>query len=243
MKKSIAISVSMLAIVLMLGLNVLAQRTTGDIEGTITDANGAVVPGASVTVVGKDVGFKRTVTTDSDGIYRVNQVPPGNYAVEVAATQGFAAQTSMVMIGLNNTTRQDFKMAAGVGATVDVTAGENIIDATETKAQTNFNARQIEALPKGTGYTSLLKLSVAVRPEPLGGQLTINGATGPENSFMVDGQETQNFKNGLLNTNNDIPFSAVQEVQVKSSGFEAEFGGATGGVISAVQERLERVPR
>ena len=234
MKKSIAISVSMLAIVLMLGLNVLAQRTTGDIEGTITDANGAVVPGASVTVVGKDVGFKRTVTTDSDGIYRVNQVPPGNYAVEVAATQGFAAQTSMVMIGLNNTTRQDFKMAAGVGATVDVTAGENIIDATETKAQTNFNARQIEALPKGTGYTSLLKLSVAVRPEPLGGQLTINGATGPENSFMVDGQETQNFKNGLLNTNNDIPFSAVQEVQVKSSGFEAEFGGATGGVISAV---------
>ena len=118
MKKSIAISVSMLTLVLMLGLNVLAQRTTGDIEGTITDANGAVVPGASVTVVGKDVGFKRTVTTDSDGIYRVNQVPPGNYAVEVAATQGFAAQTSMVMIGLNNTTRQDFKMAAGVGVPI-----------------------------------------------------------------------------------------------------------------------------
>src|SRR4030095_14604610 len=73
-----------------------------------------------------------------------------------------------------------------------------------------------------------------VRPEPLGGQFSINGATGPENSFIIDGQETQNYKNGLLNTNNDIPFQALSEIQVKTSGFEAEFGGATGGVINGV---------
>ena len=70
--------------------------------------------------------------------------------------------------------------------------------------------------------------SVAVRPEPLSGQFSINGSTGPENSFLIDGQETQNYRNGLLNTNNDIPYQAVQEIQVKTSGFEAEFGGATG---------------
>jgi len=225
---------SIFALVAMLGMTVLAQRTSGDIEGTVSDANGEVVPGASVTITGKDVGFNRTVTTDDNGVYKLTQVPPGTYTVMVAETKGFKGQSLETNIGLNNTTRLDFKLTTSVGAVVDVTAGENIIDATETKAQTNFQQRQIEALPKGTGFTSLLKLSVAVRPEPLGGQLTINGSTGPENSFMVDGQETQNYKNGLLNTNNDIPFQAVQEIQVKTSGFEAEFGGATGGVVSAV---------
>lgn len=234
MKRTFVFLASVFVLALTMSVSVFAQRTTGDIEGSVTDPAGAVVPGASVTIVGKDVGFKRTVSADDDGVYRVNQIPPGLYTVTVEETKGFKTQTAEVNVGLNNTTRQDFKLATSVGAVVDVVSGENIIDPTETKSQTNFDARQIEALPKGTGFTSLLKLSVAVRPEPLGGQYTINGATGPENSFMVDGQETQNFKNGLLNTNNDIPYQAVQEIQVKSSGFEAEFGGATGGVVSAV---------
>ncbi len=234
MKRNLFFLASIFALVVTLSFSAFAQRTSGDIEGTVTDANGAVVPGASVTVVGKDVGFKRTVTADDDGNYRLTQIPVGTYTVSVEATKGFKAQSAEVNVGINNATRLDFKLTTTVGAVVDVVSGENIIDPTETKAQTNFEARQIDALPKGTGFTSLLKLSVAVRPEPLGGQYTINGATGPENSFMVDGQETQNYKNGLLNANNDIPYQAVQEIQVKSSGFEAEFGGATGGVVSAV---------
>src|SRR4029079_14516247 len=119
-------------------------------------------------------------------------------------------------------------------AVVDVTGEGVIIDTTDTKAQSNISAREIEALPKGTGFTSLLKTTIAVRPEPLGGQFSINGATGPENSFIIDGQETQNFATGLINTNQDIPYQALQEIQVKTSGFEAEFGGATGGVVNGV---------
>jgi hypothetical protein len=234
MKKGFTFLISVFTMTLLLSASLFAQRTTGDIEGTVTDPNGAVIPGASVTVTGKTVGFKRTVTADDDGVYRITQIPPGDYSVSVAEIKGFKAQTVDINVGLNNTTRLDLKLTTSVGVVVDVTGTENLIDPTETKAQTNFSTRQIEALPKGTGFTSLLKLSTAVRPEPLGGQLTINGATGPENSFMIDGQETQNFKNGLLNTNNDIPYQAVQEIQVKSSGFEAEFGGATGGVVSAV---------
>jgi len=227
--------IAMMSVVLILSAAAFAQRTTGDLEGTVTDVSGAVVPGASVTVVGKDVGFNRTITADDEGVYRLTQIPPGTYAVTVAAVKGFAAQTQNTVVNINNLTRLDFKMATSVGAVVDVNATDtSIIDPTETKAQTSFDAKTIDALPKGTGFTSLLKNSVAVRPEPLGGQYTINGATGPENSFMIDGQETQNYKNGLLNTNNDIPYQAVQEIQVKSSGFEAEFSGATGGVVSAV---------
>jgi len=222
---------------LMFGLSAIAfgQQTAGEIQGTVTDAAGAVIPGASVTLQGVTVGFNRTVTTDSNGVYSLTQVPVGMYKVSIAPIQGFPAQTKdNVQVSLNNKTITDFTMTAQATATVDVTGEGVVIDPTDTKAQTNLSARQIEALPKGTGFTSLIKQSIAVRPEPLGGQFSINGATGPENSFIVDGQETQNFATGLIDANNDIPYQAVSEIQVKTSGFEAEFGGATGGVINAV---------
>jgi hypothetical protein len=155
--------------------------------------------------------------------------------VSVAGIKGFPAQTrNDILVASNNTASGDVTMSATTSVAVEVNGEGVTIDPTETGGKDVISAREIDALPKGTGFTGLLKTGVAVRPEPLGGQFTINGATGPENSFLIDGQETQNYKNGLLNTNNDIPYQAVQEIQVKSSGFEAEFSGATGGVISAV---------
>jgi hypothetical protein len=225
-----------LSLVLCLAGLAFGQETTGEIRGTVKDQTGAVVPNITVTIEGVNIGFKREVQTDGNGVYSARQIPPGVYKVSIAASSGFAAQTKdniQVSIGAANTV--DFAAAAAaVGAVVNVADSGVILDPTETKAQSNISVRQIDALPKGTGFTSLLKTTVAVRPEPLGGQYTINGATGLENSFLIDGQETQNYRNGLLNTNNDIPYQAVQEIQVKTSGFEAEFGGATGGVVNAV---------
>ena len=228
-----------LVLFLMLCFSAVAfgQETTGEIQGTVKDPAGAVVPNVPVTVSGIDVGFNRTLQTDSDGFFRIRQVPPGIYKVATGAASGFVEQVKEnVQVALGNATTVDFIVSATAGTnTVTVTDESGVIvDATETKAQDNISAREIDALPKGTGFTSLLRTTAAVRPEPLGGQFSINGATGPENSFIVDGQETQNFKTGLLNTNNDIPYQSIQEIQVKSSGFEAEFGGATGGVINAV---------
>jgi hypothetical protein len=235
MRKSFTFLASIFVVVLCMSFSAFAQRTTGDIQGKVTDANGAIVPGASVTVTGKDVGFNRTVTADDQGVYRVNQIPPGNYTVSVAAVSGFVAQTKdNVQVSINNTTTMDFVMGTSTNVVVDVTGEGVLVDPTETKAQDNISAREIDALPMGTGFTSLLRTTASVRPEPLSGQFSINGSTGPENSFLLDGQEVQNYKNGLLNTNNDIPYQALQEIQVKTSGFEAEYGGATGGVISGV---------
>jgi outer membrane receptor protein involved in Fe transport len=69
------------------------------------------------------------------------------------------------------------------------------------------------------------------------GGFQIDGASGSENSFVVDGQDVTNFRSGSLNMNNNIPFQMIEEVQVKSNGYEAEFGGATGGVINVVTKR------
>lgn len=225
-----------LCLAITLGGIAMGQQTTGEIRGTVKDQQGAVVPNVTITITGVNIGFSRTAQTDANGFYSARQIPPGTFNVTASATAGFAEQTKDdVQVGIGTASSVDFDLSAtNVSAAVTIQDSGVAVDATETKSQDNISARQIDALPKGTGFTSLLKTTVAVRPEPLGGQYTINGATGPENSFLIDGQETQNYRNGLLNTNQDIPYQAVQEIQVKTSGFEAEYGGATGGVINAV---------
>lgn len=214
---------------------VLAQgETTGSIEGTISDSSGARVPGATIKVEGST--FNRTVSANDDGFYRVLQVPPGSYRVTVSAASFSNGVAESVMVVLGKATVVDVALKAG-GVTESVTVSSSDlarIDPTDNKIQTNITERQIESLPKGTNFTSLLKVAPAVRQEPLSGQFQIDGASGSENSFIIDGQEVSNFRTGVINGNNNLPFTFVKEMQVKTSGFEAEFGGATGGVINVV---------
>lgn len=237
---------TMSALVLCLSASAFAQDTTGDIEGTVRDANNAVVPGAEITVVSvgtstgarpdSTAGFSRTITTDSNGFYRMQQIPPGSYTVSTAPVAGFgSASKTNVQVVVGRSTLTNFSLtAAGSANIVDVTAdGALAIDPTSNKVQTNITAQAIDLLPKGVGFTSLLATAPSVRNEPLSGGFQIDGASGSENVFVIDGQEVNNFRTGVLTPNNNIPFQVVQEIQIKSGGFEAEFGGATGGVISA----------
>ncbi|MGI8542166.1 MAG: carboxypeptidase regulatory-like domain-containing protein [Aridibacter sp.] len=234
-----------LTIVFCFSAIAFGQATTGSIEGTITDPNGAVVPGVEVTIATRSsnptgiettVGYRRTVTTDRSGFFRVQQIPPGFYTVTTVATAGFGTATAdNIEVVLDKATPVNFALAAGTqNVVVNVTTEALAIDPTDNKIQTNITQRTAELLPKGTNFTSLLTVAPAVRNEPLSGGFQIDGASGAENTFIIDGQEVTNFRTGTLNSNNNIPFQFVQEVQVKSSGFTAEFGGATGGVVNVV---------
>jgi len=232
-----------LSLMLCFTATAFGQATTGTIEGTITDSTGAVVPGIEVTITNRTsttsgtettVGYRRTVTTGNDGFFRVQQVPPGFYTVTTAASSGFGSATiNNVEVVLDKTTPVNFSLTAG-GQNIEVTVGADAlaIDPTDNKIQTNITQRTAELLPKGVNFTSLLTVAPAVRNEPLSGGFQIDGASGSENTFIIDGQEVSNFRTGVLNLNNNIPFQFIQEVQVKSSGFNAEFGGATGGVVN-----------
>jgi hypothetical protein len=218
------------------------QETTGTIEGTISDASGARVPGATVKVEG--AAFVRTATTDSSGFYRMLQVPSGVYKVSVTASNFASANIERVTVVLGKTTPVDFSLKVGSVSEQVVITSENVarIDPTDNTIQTNITTRTIDSLPKGNNMTSLLKISPAARPEALSGTgnmgqtsgIQVDGASGSENSFIIDGQEVSNFRTGALNPNNNLPFQFVQEIQIKTSGFEAEYGGATGGVINVV---------
>lgn len=216
-----------------------AQETTGILEITTKDSSGAVVPGVTVTVTntGNTAGFRRTVTTDGQGFQRILQVPPGVYKISSEATSGFSSKVlENITIVLGKATPVSLELGAGgVGAVVDVNLNDvSPIDVSDSKIQTNINAQTAELLPKGTNFGSVLKVSPATRPESKTGGYQIDGASGSENTFIIDGNEVTNPISGTLDSNNNLPFELVQEVQIKSSGFQAEYGGATGGVINVV---------
>lgn len=211
-----------------------AQETTGTIQGTISDSAGARIPGATVKAEG--AAFTRTATTNSDGFYRMLQVPPGAYKITVSANNFSSGTAEGVQVVLGKTVEVDIALKVGSVSEQVVITSDDVarIDPNDNKIQTNITARTIDALPKGVNMTSLLKISPAARPEGKSGGFQIDGASGSENSFIIDGQEVSNFRTGVLNSNNNLPFQFVQEIQIKTSGFEAEYGGATGGVVNVV---------
>jgi len=248
MKKYFSLTI-MLVFVFCLAAIAFGQETTGNIEGTVKDPSGAVVPNVSLTITsaqgiasgttttGITAGFKRTITTDDEGFFRVLQVPPGAYDVVTTAASGFGeARYENVTVAIGQNTQLSITVNPGTNvATVDVSVSDAPpVDTTNNAIQTSINAQKIELIPKGVDFTSVLKTVPGVRQEGMAGGFSVDGASGSENVFVIDGQEVTNFRTGTLNGNNAIPTQFVQEVQVKSSGFDAEFGGATGGVISVV---------
>lgn len=234
LRSSAKLVLSALLLTLLAAIAAFGQETTGTISGTISDVSGARIPGATVKVEG--AAFTRTATTDSDGFYRMLQVPPGVYKVTVTADKFAQASAEGVAVALGKTTPVDFALkVGGVAEQVVITSDDVVrIDPNDNKIQTNITTKVIDALPKGTNMTTLLKVSPAARAESKSGGFQIDGASGSENSFIIDGQEVSNFRTGTLNFNNNLPFQFVQEIQIKTSGFEAEYGGATGGVVNVV---------
>jgi hypothetical protein len=144
----------MLSIVFCFALTAFGQETTGSMEITVRDAAGAVVPNVSVTVesVGgsSTAGFRRTVTTDDEGFQRILQLPPGTYLVTAAATSGFAERRlENINVVLGKVTPVTIEVGVtGVGAVVDVSAGESPIDTTDTKIQTTSQRKTLNCFRK-----------------------------------------------------------------------------------------------
>ncbi len=119
MRKSVSFILAVV-MTLVVGFNAFAQETTGNIEVTIKDANGAVVPNVPLTVTstGSSTGFKRSVTSDDSGFARILLVPPGAYNITAAAVSGFAQKiVGPIEVNLGRTTGVTIELAISVGAT------------------------------------------------------------------------------------------------------------------------------
>lgn len=244
---------------LLSGVFVFAQETTGGLQGTVKDASGAVLSGARVEVKGSSLVGSKTMETDSGGYYHFSNLPPGTYAITVAAKGFKTVRREGVTLEVGHL--PSLEISLEVGATnevVEVTGEAPVIDVTTTRTLTNITSDVINEVPHGRSFQSVIQFAPSARNEPLEGAsgngfmgtggcspsgcsngqssgYQVGGGADSENSYLVEGQETANIIGGYSHSN--VPFDFIQEVQVKSSGIEAEHGGALGGVVNVVMRK------
>ena len=221
------------------------QETTGGIRGYVKDTSGASIAKAEVELSSPALIVSKKAETDNAGYFYFQLLPPGEYIVTVTS-QGFRGyKQSGLSISVGSVPTLDILMEVGaVTQTVEVTGQAPIVDVTTSKVAVAITEEDIDNLPKGRSYQSVIALAPGARQEPLQSSRSdrlrqngfqIDGASDSENTYLVEGLDTSNVENGGIKQN--VVFEFVQEVQVKTSGTEAEYGGALGGVVNVIQRR------
>lgn len=231
-------------------MSILGQAggATAEIKGRVTDPNGAVVKGATVTITDAERGFSRTSTTDEQGEYRFLSLTPGIYQIKVEASGFSAQQRNAVQVTVGQTSTQDFSLQVGEAtAVVDVTSETPVIETERSQQSTTVNERYIRNLPiDRRDYLTFTLLAPGVvdsnaladnsdfrvAQTPQSG-ISFYGNNGRGNSITVDGAEA-NDQGGGVRAN--LTQEAVQEFQINRSNYNAELGGASGGVINIVSK-------
>ena len=213
----------------------LAQTTGATLQGTIADDQGGVLPGASVTIRNTDTGWTRDVVSDERGWYRVAALPPGPYEVKVAMP-GFVEylRTGLVLsIGQEATVNHALRLAT-VSETITVTGQSPLVETTSNTLSKTITRTELDTLPlSGRNFSSLAAMSPGVA---MVGNTNNNvlaaGQTNRSNSFLIDG--TSNDDTTVATSRGGFSLEAVREFAVMANQFSAEYGMASGAIVSVV---------
>jgi len=225
------------AALVVLAASVAARaQTVGSIEGRITDSSGALLPGVTVEATSPNLQGTRTSVTQRDGSYRFPAVPPGSYVVR-AHLDGFRPAEKAATVSLDATATVDMVLQLAAAEQVVVLGQAPLIDTTSTTTGTTYTSGVIAQLPVDRNYADIVRANPGVdtdRGDTEGRSLalTIYGATSAENQWIIDGVNTTNVYKGTQGKVINSEF--VQEVEVKTGGYQAEYGRALGGVINVV---------
>src|SRR6266511_3968659 len=245
--RSLPVSVKALSLCLLVTLVLTAavqaqtQITSGTIQGTVLDANGAAVPGASVELRNVETNFVRALSTDEGGRFVALQLPSGRYTITVAK-QGFATvivEKADLTVGQALNLPISMKVSS-VQETVTLTATPTV-DTVKTESSTTIDETTVNTTPiLGRKFEDLLTLTpgVSVVQGPDGDEITFAGQRGVFNNVSLDGGD---YNNGFFGEQMggqraaiDITLEAVKEFQVVAQGANAEFGRTAGGVINVI---------
>jgi hypothetical protein len=205
-------------------------QTTGRIVGTIEDAQGAVLPGVTVTVTSPQLQGASTAITDATGQYRFPSLPPGPYHVK-AELAGFKSAENDVRVGIDQTVTLALKLAvAGVAETVNVIGSSTVVDTTSTAGGISAGAEVFNNLPIARDFYGITKLAPGVTQDTYGP--SIGGSSSAENQYIIDGLNTTGVNTGV--EGKTLNFDFVQEVEVKTGGLNAEYGRLTGGAVNVL---------
>jgi hypothetical protein len=215
----------------------LFAQTTGSIVGRVTDQSGAVLPGVTVDARSPALQGARAAVTDQTGTYRLILLPPGGYTITFSLDGFVTERRAPVIVNLSRDSTVDVSLRAGTAQEITVTAEAPVITTTSTTLGTNLGARAIETLPTGRNYASLAQVapgtSSDAHPENTGqSSITVYGSSGAENTFLVDGVNTTGVEYGFQGK--ELNFEFIQEIEVKTGGYEAEYGRSTGGIVNVI---------
>jgi outer membrane receptor protein involved in Fe transport len=226
----------------------LAQATTGGIRGVVTDASGAVVPNAPIVATSVATGVEYKATATGEGIYTISRIPPGLYRITVEV-QGFKkAEYQDVEVAVGRDSVLDVALQPGaVSETVTVTAsGDVLVEKDTAQISARFNGRAITDLPINVGGGGLDRIALAmpgVTPGIPGANvngngttLSVNGNRSRANNFSIDGVDNNDLTIGGPNyfvRNKDL----VQEFQVITNNFSAEYGRNAGAIVNIVSKQ------
>jgi hypothetical protein len=252
-RRQVLVLISLFTLLFVAGL--FAQETTGGLQGTVKDPSGAVVAGAKIVLTAPSLVGTKEAISDSNGYYRFANLPPSTYSVTVTAHGFSTLKRDGVNIAVGHLPTLDLPMQVGGGDTVvEVTESAPLIDVTTTRTMTDVTSDVLANVPHGASFQSVIQFAPSARNEPLMGAIggtggsmpgssgnggsvgfSVAGASDSENSYLVEGQDTENITGGYSKAN--VPYQFIQEVQVKTSGIEAEHGGSLGGVANVIMKK------
>ncbi len=233
----------LLVAIVCLSAGALAQVQTAELHVIVKDAKGAVVRDASVTADEAGRGFSRAATTNADGMAILLSLPPGLYSVTVEAP-GFAKLVqSSVRLTIGQVAELPVELSvAGANETVTVTSEAELVETQQTASATTIDQTRIANLPiNGRNYISFAltnsqlarDTAPSIGAAPTSG-LSIGGQRARSNLINIDGTNAvDNSVNGIRST---VSQDAVQEFQILTNGYAAEYGQAAGGVINIISK-------
>jgi outer membrane receptor protein involved in Fe transport len=223
----------------LFAVSAMAQSsTTGSIEGTVTDPNGAAIRGASVTATSPNLISAQTTTTNDNGHFMLSALPPGKYKVTIDASGFGKYEKDNIEVNLSRNSSADAQLTlATATASVTVTGGAAVDVAANTTGN-NVTTEQFSNFPTQRTVQGLYTIAPTITRSGLRDATgrdrdpAVGGSSGPENNYILDGVNTTDPAFGGSGAN--LPFEFVQEVEIKTGAFGAEYGKSTGGIFNVI---------
>jgi hypothetical protein len=214
--------------------------STAQLNGTVHDQTGAVIPNAAITISNESKGFSRSTITDGQGNYRLLLLPPGPYTVQATAAGFNTFVSKNVILTTGEQAELPLSLAVGTTQIVTVSSGADLIETQRSSQSTTVDQLRIDNLPtNGRNYINftLTNSQIARDAAPSIGAiptsgLNIGGVRARSNSINIDGADASDYLSG--GTRTTVSQDAVQEFQIITNGFDAEYGRASGGVVNII---------
>jgi hypothetical protein len=216
----------------------MAQSTKGSIEGTVKDDSGAPLPGVTVTVRSPAMQGERLEVTGANGVFRLVNLPPGVYSA-VFDLEGFQQiEQADVRVGIAQTVRMEVELPAAYSDELVVTSERPVVDVSSTELGVNISSDLFNDIPNARDAWSVARVAPGAQTDscdpsnPYCGQPGFYGSTSAENAYYIDGVNTTGIELGQQGKSLNMEF--IQEVQVKTAGYTAEYGRAIGGMVNVI---------